>query len=144
MEITQNKVSYFFRIIRGLAVFIILAIILFVFFSVEYGTNSYIMLLIPGFIIAFSFLRLEHWYRYYITNISIVGDDINIKYYDRTKFKSIEVKSENIEVKLDRAFTMSLTYKLVIMINDRREIVQYQNMNWTREDILKLYNHLKQ
>ena len=144
MEITQNKVSYFFRIIRGLAVFIILAIILFVFFSVEYGTNSYIMLLIPGFIIAFSFLRLEHWYRYYITNISIVGDYINIKYYDRTKFKSIEVKSENIEVKLDRAFTMSLTYKLVIMINDRREIVQYQNMNWTREDILKLYNHLKQ
>jgi hypothetical protein len=80
MEITKNKVPYFFRIIRGLAVFIILAIILFIFFSVEYEINSYIIIVITSFIIAFSFLRLEHWYRYYITNISRANSKVKLEF----------------------------------------------------------------
>lgn len=143
MEFTMSKQNYFLRIFKGLIIQIILAALLFIYF---YKTDEQLTLndiLIPLLIVIISFLRFEHWYRYYLTKIFIKNETVFCELLDRNKTIEQSFKISDLEVILDKAFALGKIYKLIFIENGERKFVQYQIGEWKEENILKLYEVLK-
>jgi hypothetical protein len=143
MEFYVNEQNYFLRIFRGLILKIVLAALLLIYF---YQTNkqlNFFDILVPILIVIISFLRFEHWYRYYITKILIKNETIFCELLDRNKIVEYSFKISELEVNLDKAFALGKIYKLIFIENGERKFIQYQIGEWKEENILKLYDALK-
>ena len=142
MEFEVRYLGYFQRIIRGLFINILLAIALFLYFYFKTNHLNLIGTIIPLFILVFSYVRFERWYRFYITKVMIHQKTVSVEIYDRNKKEEYVFKLEDIDLILDKTFTYGSFYKLIFKEKGVRKFVQYQNGGWKREKILKLYEDL--
>lgn len=101
MEFTVNKQNYFLRIFRGLIIQIILAVVFFIHFYKTDEQLAFIGILIPMLVVIISFLRFEHWYRYYIIKILIKNEKVFCELLDRNKTIEQSFKISDLEVILD-------------------------------------------
>ncbi len=143
MEFTAKYKGYFQRIIRGLIVNILIALTLFFYFLYKAGQLNFIVIAIPFFVIIISFIRYEHWYRFYIIRIQINKDSVFIEIFDRNTKKEYLFNVDEIRVVLDKTFTYGSFYKLTFNLKGRKQFVQYQIGEWNKEMILELHEALK-
>lgn len=143
MEFYVNKQNYFLRIFRGLILQIVLAALLLIYFYQTDKQLNFFDILDPILIVIISFLRFEHWYRYYITKILIKNETVFCELLDRNKIVEYSFKISELEVNLDKAFALGKIYKLIFIENGERKFIQYQIGEWKEENILKLYDALK-
>ncbi len=142
MEFEVRHLGYFQRIIRGIFINILLAIVLFLYFYSKTNHMDLIGTIIPLFILVFSYVRFEQWYRFYITKVMIHQKTVSVEIYDRNKKRECIFKLEDIDLILDKTFTYGSFYKLTFKEKGVRKFVQYQYGGWKREKILKLYKDL--
>lgn len=143
MQFYVNEQNYFLRIFRGLILQIVLAALLLIYFYQTDKQLNFFDILVPILIVIISFLRFEHWYRYYITKILIKNETVFCELLDRNKIVEYSFKISELEVNLDKAFALGKIYKLIFIENGKRKFIQYQIGEWKEENILKLYDALK-
>ena len=142
MEFTVKKVGYIYRFVRGQIAMILLVIGLIIYFVSQSHTPRVIDFLLPLAGLCFSFIRFEHWYRFYITRILINTDTVIVEVLDRNRIREHTFKIDELNVILDKAFTLGSFYKLIFEENKKKVFVQYQYLDWEKEVLMKVFSEI--
>jgi hypothetical protein len=142
MEFTVKKVRYIYRFVHGQIAMILLVIGLIIYFVSQSHTPRVIDFLLPLAVLCISFIRYEHWYRFYITRILINTDTVIIEVLDRNRIREHTFKIDELDVILDKAFTLGSLYKLIFEENKKKVFVQYQHLEWEKEVLMKVFNEI--
>jgi hypothetical protein len=143
MKISTSYISYEKRLLKGLGLFFLIAVFLFIYFVLQNKQLSFHIILIPAAIIVIAYLRYKHWYRYYITNFRRDEDSVYFEIYDKNQKNEYTFRKDETDIKIDRTFSYGSFHKLIIYTKGERKFYQYQIGGWNKAKIFHLYEALK-